>query len=390
MTPLVIDCTELYQNPVRAGIQRVVRELLSHWPYDRIKARIARFDPLRGLTPLSERAIRILTDKEPGAGEMSYDALIGSLRSADTEADPLPSDYRVFIPEVFYDHARCRFYEGRAPAMLAYDFLPFLRPDLFASPSSVGLMPYLRLLSKAPQVAFISEQTKREYEIRIARRRAAGPVLPLGADGLAVKRQVWRTGRTGYVCIGSLDTRKNQHLVVEAFIRLWEGGHAIPLTLIGRAFEGHKFEWLNAARRFPQFQWLSGATDADVAEMIGRARATIYVSEAEGYGLPPVESLAIGIPVIVAASCPSVAMLEPRGMRQLEPVTPQAIAAAVIALEDDSAAATLWREAETLKLGTWRNFAWTAAEWLNDDHGRSGSGVIDDRTRPELGSTEIQ
>jgi glycosyltransferase involved in cell wall biosynthesis len=364
MTPLVIDCTELYQNPIRTGIQRVVRELLRHWPYDRIKARIARFDPVRGLLPLSEQAVRILADKEPGVASMSYDALIECLRSADIEAHPLPSDYRVFIPEVFYDHARCRFYEGRAPAMLAYDFLPFLRPDVFASASSVALMPYLRLLSKVPQVAFISEHTRREYEIRIARRPAAGPVLPLGADGLAVDRQVWHTGRTGYVCIGSLDTRKNQHLVVEAFIRLWEGGHTMPLTLIGRAFEGHKFEWLDAARRFRQFRWLNGAADADIGERLGLTRTTIYVSEAEGYGLPPVESLAVGVPVIVAASCPSVAM-QPAGARRLDRVTPETIAEAVLELEDDAAAAALWREAETLELGTWRNFAWTAAAWLH-------------------------
>jgi glycosyltransferase involved in cell wall biosynthesis len=367
MAPLVIDCTELYQNPIRTGIQRVVRELLRHWPYDRIKARIAWFDPIRGLLPLSERAVRILTEKEPGVATMSYQALVESLGRTDREPDPLPSDFRVFIPEVFYDHARCRFYEARAPAMLAYDFLPYLRPDLFASPSLIGLMPYLQLLCRASQVAFISEQTKREYETRIARRPTLGPVLPLGADGLGLERQVWHAGRAGYVSIGSLDTRKNQHLVVEAFIQLWEGGRTIPLTLIGHAFAGHKLEWLNAARRFPQFHWLEHATDADVAESIGRARATIYVSEAEGYGLPPVESLAVGVPVIVSASCPSVATLEPSGMRRLDPVTPQAITAAVLALEDDAVAATLWREAEMLKFKTWRDFAWMAAAWLDND-----------------------
>jgi hypothetical protein len=171
---LVIDCTELYQNPVRTGIQRVVRELLRHWPQDRIRTQVARFDPSRGLVPLPERAIRILTDEEPGVAEMSRDMLIDALHRVDQEADLLPSDPRIFIPEVFYDHARCRFYEHRQPAMLAYDFLPWLRPDLFASPSVVTLMPYLRLIAKVPHVAFISEATRRVFETRIARRPAAG------------------------------------------------------------------------------------------------------------------------------------------------------------------------------------------------------------------------
>jgi hypothetical protein len=54
-------------------------------------------------------------------------------------------------------------------------------------------------------------------------------------------------------------------------------------------------------------------------------------------------------------------------MRRLDPVTPQAIAAAVFALEDDAVAAGLWREGEMLKFGTWRDFAWMAAAWLDSD-----------------------
>jgi len=365
MTTLVIDCTELYQNPVRTGIQRVVRELLRHWPYGRIRARVARFDPAKGLLPLPEQAIRILTDEARGAAAMSRDALVNALQQVNEKPEPLPPDPRIFIPEVFYDHARCRFYAGRQPAMLAYDFLPCLRPGLFGSSSVAGLMPYLRLLSTVPHVAYISEHTRREYETRIARRPAAGPVLPLGADGLQIERQVWHNGRAGYVSLGSLDTRKKQHLIAEAFIRLWEGGHNPPLTLIGRAFEGHKIGWLNEARRFPQFRWLDGATDADVANALRGTRATIYVSEAEGFGLPPVESVAAGVPVIAAVSCPSVAMLQSAGALLLDPVTPDGIAAAVLALEDDATAAALWQGAVGVRLGTWRDFARATAEWLD-------------------------
>jgi glycosyltransferase involved in cell wall biosynthesis len=366
MTPLVIDCTELYQNPVRTGIQRVVRELLRHWPYDRIKARIARFDPVRGLVQLSERAVRVLTDQEPGAAAMSRDALIESLRSADTKADPLPSDHREFIPEMFYDHARCRFYDERQPAMLAYDFLPWLRPDLFASSSVVGLMPYLRLISKVPNVAFISSSTRLAYEARITRRPASGPVLPLGADGLQVERQAWHDGRHGYVAFGSIDMRKNQHLILDAFTWLWSHGHDAPLTLIGRAFEGRKLEWLDAARRFPLFRWLDSATDADIADAMRTTRATIYASENEGFGLPPVESVAVGVPVVAAASCPSVASQNSAGILRLKHVTADSISAAILTLQDDVAAAALWRDASAARLGTWQEFALAAAEWLDD------------------------
>jgi tRNA (mo5U34)-methyltransferase len=363
--PIVIDCTELYQNPVRAGIQRVVRELLRHWPYDRFEARIARFDSARGLVPLPERALRILTDEEPGAAAMSRDGLVNAMRSAAKPPRPLPPDPRVFIPEVFYDHARCRFYEERQPAMLAYDFLPWLRPDLVAVRSVANLMPYVRLIRTVSNVAYISERTRRDYETRVARRPAAGPVLPLGADGLAIERQTWRDDRVGYVSLGSLDTRKNQQLIVEAFVRLWEAGHRAPLTLIGRAFEGHRLAWLDTALRFPMFRWLSSATDADVADVMRTARATIYVSENEGFGLPPVESLAIGVPAIAAAACPSVAMERSAGIVRLEHVTVDHLAAAIENLQNDDRAAALWREAARSNPATWRDFALATAEWLN-------------------------
>jgi glycosyltransferase involved in cell wall biosynthesis len=364
MKQLIIDCTELYQNPARTGIQRVVRELLAHWPHTRIEARVARFDPSGGLLPLSEQAIRILTDEEPGAGTMSRDGLIYALQQTEVGADPLPSNPLILIPEVFYDHARCQFYSERQPAMLAHDFLPWLRPELFSSSSAASLMPYLRLLRSVPDVAFNSHQTLRDYETRITRRPAAGPVLPLGADGLRIERQLWQEGRTGYVSLGSLDTRKNQHLIVEAFISLWRSGLNVPLTLIGRPFENHNLKWIASAREFPLFRWLEDATDLEVADALRVARATIYVSEAEGYGLPPIESIFAGIPVIAAALCPSVSMLEPKGMIKLQEVTANRIVAAVLSLEDGNTAARLWEEAAAIRLGTWRDFAEATAAWL--------------------------
>jgi glycosyltransferase involved in cell wall biosynthesis len=359
-----IDCSELWRNPIRTGIQRVVRELLKHWPYDRVPARAARFDPENGLVGLSEEVVRIITDQEPSVAAMAPDAIAQALWRMNTVTEPLQPDARIFIPEVFFDHHRCRYYEERQPAMLAYDFLPWLRPELFVGSFTVALMPYLRLIRSVPHVAFISERTKYEYATRITHFPTSGPVLPLGADGLRIERQCWHPRRTGYAVIGSLDTRKNQHLIVEAFTQLWRQGDRMPLTLIGRAFEGHRLEWLSNARRFPQFRWLNSASDADIANVLRTVRATIYVSEAEGFGLPPVESVAAGVPVIVVASCPSVEMLHPPGMLGLQQVTVDAIASAVLSLQNNAMLDALWRDAARARLGTWRDFAEAAAAWL--------------------------
>jgi len=375
MSEIVVDCTELHNNPVRSGIQRCVRELLRHWPEDGPELHPARVDPVRGLVRLPPAAVALLVENEPGIRGLPFEEIqqrLGGLR--DHTGGPLPSAAPILIPEIFYDKDRCRFHEERLAthpgslAMLSHDFLGYLQPSIFNFTSASPFMFYLRLLSMASSIAFNSEQTRREFVTRVVRVAAddprIGPVVVLGADGLPVERQLWRRDRRQFVCIGSLDGRKNQNIVAAAFMRLWEGGHDSRLLIIGGKFNpALPLDWLEEARAFPQFSWLSTASDDDIAAAMREARATIFLSTAEGFGLPPVESLNTGIPVITLAGIPSVAMLPPLGQIRLSDLSVDAVADAVLALDDDNLAKRLWEEAATLNLGTWRTFAAQVARW---------------------------
>jgi len=371
---IIVDCTELFQNPVRAGIQRVVRELLRHWLAGALPIVPARFCVRHGLVSLPPAAVRLLSEQDGEAAALKHSDLTAQLGriAQEQRGPPLTKRDGVFIPEVFFDPARCRFYrqflkEAERPlALLAYDFIPYLRPDLFNLGTCTPQMPYLYLLSLADNVAHISEETCRTYlrHVKRARGSATGPALPLGADGLKLVHQSWSAERRGFVALGSLDGRKNQHLIVEAFLRLWRTGHDMRLTLIGRAFDNADLGWREEAQSFPAFTWLETATDFDVARILADARMTIYVPEAEGYGLPPVESLYAGIPAIVSARTPSVAMISENGQIRLEEVTPDTIAQAVLRCMDDSYAEALWQAAATLQLPSWRDFARATVNWL--------------------------
>lgn len=380
MSEIVVDCTELYYRPVTTGIQRVVRELLRYWPADGPELHAARHDPVRGLLRLPRAAVDLLVQSEPGIRALPLEEVqrrLGAL-AHHASGPPLPSAAPVLIPEIFYDPVRCAFHEERLAAhpgslaMLAYDFLPYLQPGIFSFTSAAPLMVYLRLISLASSVAFISAQTCHDFASRVLRippdDPRIGPVLSLGADGLPVERQVWRSDRRQFVCLGSLEERKNQHVVATAFMQLWEGGHDLPLVLIGRKFHQQRLDWLDRALTFPQFRWLNTALDDDVAAALRAARATIFLSRAEGFGLPPVESLNAGIPVITSAAMPSVAMLPALGQIRLSEFSVDAVVGAVLALEDNRLAERLWAEAATLDLGTWRTFAVQVAEWCATLH----------------------
>ena len=370
---VIFDCTELHRNPVRTGIQRVVRELLRHWPADAGRFEVARFQAGSGLVSIDETSLNLLLDQDE-AQRLSEAALRTALqrRMADSRVLNLEPDALVFIPEVFYDPERAAFHRRRLQAnpaslaMLGYDFLPWLQPSLFRIRSTVPLMPYFRLIRDASHVAFISENTRREYAQRICRQPAAiaGPVLPLGADGLRLERQHWSPERREFVTIGSIDGRKNQDRIVAAFLRLWERGEQARLTLVGGVFDSVDHSWIETAVSHPSFCWMQGADDAAVADLLRRARATIYMSEAEGFGLPPVESLHAGIPVIVSAGIPSVAMNAGHGQIRLQAPDPELIAAAVALLLDDDEARRLWEETAELRLHTWSDFGHAAASWI--------------------------
>lgn len=375
MKQVFIDCTELYGNPVRTGIQRVVRELLRHWPVSGPPVEIVRFDAQYGLINVPTPAVRLLSDEDPAALKMPHAELVQAIARAGAAGRPVdpPRGTSIFLPELFYDPARCQFYWRRVVdnpgqvSLLIFDFLPILYPQIFNLPSAAPFMHYLHLVQRVQHIAHISERTRREYATRVMRMTASsnGIVLPLGGDGLSLEHQTWHAGRRGFVVLGSLDGWKNQDVVVAAFLKLWEAGLDVPLTLIGRTHHGVDLSWLEPARAYPQFRWLSNASDNDVMAELRNTIATIYLPELAGFGLPPIESLHAGIPVITLTDMPSLDGFPPDGQVRLSRAETELVADAVSQLMDSAASIALWQEATALSVPTWKDFAVRTAGWLD-------------------------
>ncbi|MFT8245295.1 glycosyltransferase [Roseomonas sp. BN140053] len=378
--PIAIDITETVADPIRTGIQRVVRELLRHWPAA-IPAIPCRYDlATDALVELPREAVEILCETAPELREAPVEALRSRLATAIAQAPTarIPDGVMVFNPELFGGRDHSLHYNRRLEAdpqgsrFLAYDFIPWLRPDLmpFGRAQAIAGMWYLRALAAAERVSFISTATRDDFAGRIRRQPDfQGPVLPLGADGLGVRPRPFDRGRRTLLCIGSIDGRKRQEQVVDAFRALRAEGAAdgAELVLVGRAVDqgGALAKGIEAAAAAPDsgIRWVRHATDQEVAALLAQARATVYASENEGFGLPPVESLFAGVPVVVGSHLPSTRDLPPLGQVRLPEVTGATLAAAMRRVLDDAEAEALWRDAADLSLPTWRDFAAAAADW---------------------------
>lgn len=375
--PVYVDLGEFWSNPIRTGIQRVVRQLIAHWPDD-VDRVYARYDPASdNLIEIPDAAMAFLCrESEIDGSSPARAARHASILHRERGARPIrlaPGD-RILVPELFYDAARAAFYarlaaEGRIETHLTiFDFMPWLRPNLYrlTPTASSVIMPYLRLTMLVRQRCFISAATRDDFARRIMRidQGDPGPVITLGADGLDMPKQTFHPSKRDYVCIGTLEGKKHQEIVFRGFLSL-------PRPRVGRLqFLGrvpHDLApWLREVvdYRGADVEVVDGPADPVLRTYIERARASIFISSSEGFGLPAVETLYAGLPTVVHAGLPALAGLPGGGQIKLPDLTPASVAEAMSLLDDDETAARLWRGAAGLALPSWRDYASTLARWV--------------------------
>jgi glycosyltransferase involved in cell wall biosynthesis len=199
-----------------------------------------------------------------------------------------------------------------------FDLVAF---DPESSPPRGALAERLTLplaLRRGTRFACISEATEDELVARFPAAAARSAVTILGVDQNLADRADARPGvvdRLGlpvrYVLsVGTREPRKNLVRTIEAFRSLPDdvrGGRRLVIAghkgwqdaEIGRAIEGAG-----------ELVHLAGfVDDADLPALYAAADAFVYVSFHEGFGLPVLEAMAVGTPVITSdvSSLPEVA-----------------------------------------------------------------------------------
>ena len=360
-----LDISQLIKDPRRSGIQRAERELIRHWPGP-AKLVPCMFDGEQ-LRDLPSGVFDVICADAPPGGvpverlRLERHIAPGSISSTE----------RLICAELFLDPERSRFYADRAqrPGIywLVYDFIPWLNPVWFGPGSIAPLMPFLRALRGVANLAFISERTRQDCERWITRRPMTGPVIPMGADGLGLERRHFDADHRSFVMLGTIEHRKNALPVLQAFDALWSEGLDAELVMIG-SLAPEAIEEMTLMRRFTTvgrpFRHLRDLPDAGVREELRRARAMLFPSIGEGFGIPPMEALHAGIPVVVSSMLPAISGMEGLGQIRLDNVSPGTIAASVRRLADDVQAAQLWEDAARLHVPGWSDFARRMADWV--------------------------
>jgi len=126
----------------------------------------------------------------------------------------------------------------------------------------------------------------------------------------------WHPPHNYYLSLGRHDPLKRIDLVIRAFLKMPEK----RLLIASGGAETPKLKQLAQGAKNIEFTgWLD---DAALQKLIGQAIATIYIPQAEDFGMSPVESMAAGKPVIGVADGGLLETIVPQQTGLLLPAQP--------------------------------------------------------------------
>lgn len=178
---------------------------------------------------------------------------------------------------------------------------------------------FYKRLPAADKIISISEFTKREMielmgidEARIIVTPLAPPLNFCIPEGTVLKNFQKKVPDDFFLYLGNLEPRKNLLMLLEAYKKFAdESNHSIPkLVLAGEAswLSQPIFDKVQALNLDKEVIFPGYVAESDLANWYASARAFLYPSKYEGFGLPVIEAMAMGTPVIAsnAASIPEV------------------------------------------------------------------------------------
>lgn len=173
---------------------------------------------------------------------------------------------------------------------------------------------YGRSARIATRVIAISECTKRDLVADFGIDPSKIDVIYQGVDpifSLDINTERRQEVRAKYslpahyiACVGTVQPRKNQLLVVRALALLPKNVHLVIVGRMDGAYADSVRREIERLGLSDRVKHLQGVPFTDLPYIYADADASVYPSRYEGFGLPVVESLTVGTPVVAATgSC---------------------------------------------------------------------------------------
>ena len=366
---VIVDVTDTGRSRFTTGIQRVARETLTRWVQEHEIQCVS--------WAVDGRSLHAATPAE-------YErATLHTAPATVTAESPVVIPFRAtfVLPEIAVEAertARIRTiaeFSGSRAVAVGFDTIPITSAETAGAGMPGAFSKYLSTLARFTTVATISSAAQTEYvgwEGMLASTGLTGPEvvqvdLPAGIGAVRdetvdrVRRELALTDTQVVLAVGSHEPRKNHlRLLVAAELR-WRQGDDFTLVMVGgNSWDTVRFDTmvtrLRAAGR--RIQLISNASDEIVWSLYRMARFSVFCSLNEGFGLPIVESLASGTPVITSDFGSMRELGEGYGALLADPHDTYAMADALgVLLGDDTELERLRLESASLPPRSWDAYA---------------------------------
>jgi glycosyltransferase involved in cell wall biosynthesis len=247
---------------------------------------------------------------------------------------------------------------GAASVLTVHDLSLLLHPETHERRRVRRARRRLPLMARAAQALIVpTESVRREVcaHLRVAPDKVFA--VPEAARACFTPSEISETeearrrlgvGAEFLLAVGTIEPRKNLSALVAAFEEVLRARPSSALQLVIAGGRGWLSEPLfDSIERSPARSRVVLAgyqTDDTLRALYSSCRAFVYPSLYEGFGLPPLEAMSCGAPV-VAGDTPAVAEVTGGAARLFNPRDTSALARALLELLDDETARRTLREA---------------------------------------------
>lgn len=161
---------------------------------------------------------------------------------------------------------------------------------------------------KAAHIMTVSEYSKQDLcttygidpsKITVAWNAASDVFKPLDSDTISMVRNKYSNGQSYFLFVGSLHPRKNLNRLLQAFeIFSRDPENNWELVIVGEAMWKSKSEMKIAEAVSSKVHFTGRLNAEELAQVVGAAGALSYVPYFEGFGIPLVEAMKCGIPIL--------------------------------------------------------------------------------------------
>ncbi|RIX45492.1 MAG: glycosyltransferase family 1 protein [Rhodocyclales bacterium GT-UBC] len=242
--------------------------------------------------------------------------------------------------------------------MTVHDLIPILVDDGQTEQEKLRFATRLKHgIRNARSIITVSHHTKADLQRNFHELKQNVEVIHWGGEPLSMPEQSIPDASPYLIAFGGGAKRKNTDFTLERFIAIAPRAPELRLMLVGISNPRQRTEIIQRLERcqltdrviLPGF-----VSETELERLVSHACALLYLSQYEGFGLPVLEAISRGVPVIAAdrTSIPEIL----RGVPGCVPLdVPHAVEEAMLSISTNSELRRAWQQAQSTVLP---RFAW--------------------------------